>query len=193
MFQKIFPVLCIVALSNGAFANTYLPDLPFYAPYNNPATDGFWGDWGSAQTCPAGQYVSSYILKSEAPQGRGDDTGLNGIGLRCNGGSIVTSSQGPWGNWGYEGNCNGPATGFQIQIERPQGDGDDSAANDVQLLCSNNSIARAQANTHWGDWSPFYTCPAGQVIIGLVTRVERPQGDGDDTALNGVRMICGNP
>ncbi len=32
--------------------------------------------------------------------------------------------------------------------------------------------------------------PDGQAVVGLLTRVEASQGSGDDTAMNGLRLIC---
>ena len=189
MNTKILPILLMSSFSSFAFADSWLPDFPGnYSP-----TDGYWGDWGSSERCPQGQYVDSYMLKSEGAQGNGDDSALNGIALHCSGGSNVSSTVSKWGSWGYPAYCSGPVTGFAIQIEVPQGDGDDTAANDVALMCRNGNVARAEAKTHWGNWSNFQFCPSGQVVVGLMTRVERPQGDGDDSGLNGVRMICGNP
>lgn len=186
MYSKIFSVVVMGSLSSFAFAFSYLPSFPG----NYPSTDGFWGDWGYVERCPVGQHVDGYSLKSEEPQGNGDDTALNGVALHCSGGSYVTSTVSKWGTWGYSASCYGPVRGFAIQIEPQQGNGDDTAANDVMLVCNDNTIIRAEAKTHWGNWSNYQFCPAGQLVVGLMTRVEQPQGDGDDTALNGVRMIC---
>lgn len=188
MYRKILPILLLSSFSCFAFADSWIPDFPGnYSP-----TDGYWGVWGSKERCPQGQYVDSYRLKSEDSQGgNGDDTALNGISLHCSGGSSITSTVSEWGSWGYPAYCSGPAIGFAIQIESPRGDGDDTAANDVALKCRNGNEARAEAKTHWGNWSNYQYCPAGQVIVGLMTRVEKDQGGDDDTALNGVRMLCG--
>ncbi len=43
----------------------------------------------------------------------------------------------------------------------------------------------------WGTWKPDYImCPEGSYVCGLQTRFEGSQGNGDDTALNGIRMKC---
>ncbi|KAB8029210.1 hypothetical protein GCL57_11790 [Fluviispira multicolorata] len=166
-----------------------IPSVPGYYP----ETDGFWGDWGFYDKCPLGQYVDGYTLLSEEEQINSDDTTLNGIILHCSGGARATSSISKWGSWIKPAYCHGPAKGFAIQIEPQQGDDDDTAANDFMLVCNDSSIAHAETRTHWGNWSNIYYCPTGQVIQGLITRVERQRYNGDDTALNGVRMICGQP
>ncbi|APJ02734.1 hypothetical protein [Silvanigrella aquatica] len=164
-----------------------IPSVPGYYP----ETDGFWGDWGFYDKCPLGQFVDGYTLLSEEEQINGDNTTLNGIVLHCSGGARATSSMSKWGSWVKPAYCNGPVKGFAIQIKPQKGNEDDTAANDLMLVCNNNSIAHAETRTHWGHWSHIYYCPTGQVILGLITRVEKQQYNGDDTALNGVRMICG--
>ena len=42
---------------------------------------------------------------------------------------------------------------------------------------------------YWGDWSSYAYCPPSYRIVGLQTRVMRPQS-GDDTALNDVKFTC---
>ena len=66
------------------------------------------------------------------------------------------------------------------------------AANDVDLYCKNDTMLSATVNTEWGDWSDKVQCPSGQAVTGLVTRVEDFQEPplGDNSALNGVRMMC---
>ena len=42
----------------------------------------------------------------------------------------------------------------------------------------------------WGDWRGETFCPLNRYVCGLEQKVEARQGDGDDTALNSVRMLC---
>ncbi|WP_186645327.1 hypothetical protein [Fluviispira vulneris] len=188
MNTKILSIFCMTSFSCIAFADSLLPNYSaWYAP-----TDGYWGDWGAWDRCPQGQYVDGFKLKSESYQGEGDDTGLNGISLHCNGGANVSSSVAQWGSWSNDSYCYGPAIGFAIQIESPQGDNaDDTAANNFKLICSSGNSAYANVQTNFGNWSQDLVCPAGQVVVGIQTRVESDQVGGDDTALNGARLICG--
>ncbi|KAF7781636.1 hypothetical protein PRUB_b0927 [Pseudoalteromonas rubra] len=161
-------------------------------------TDGYWGGWGNVVTCAANNYVYGYRMRSEPPQGSGDDTALNDVELYCaprgsNSYYRIFSKYASWGNWSSNAFCSGgynPVTGFRMRTEPPQGGGDDTAANDVQLYCQNGALISAGANSGWGDWSSRYSCPSGQAVTGIITRVEDSQGGDDDTALNGVRLIC---
>lgn len=33
-------------------------------------------------------------------------------------------------------------------------------------------------------------CPTGGIVVGMQTKVEGQQGNGDDTAFNGLRIFC---
>jgi hypothetical protein len=54
-----------------------------------------WGDWGKVEYCPKGLRTIGFKLKTERPQGDGDDTALNGIALKCSIGGWITSTEGP--------------------------------------------------------------------------------------------------
>ncbi len=167
---------------------------------NSKPTDGHFGSWGGIAKCPDNQFVYGYRLRSEEGVEDNDDTALNAIELRCaSKGSTnyttIHSKSASWGNFGgyaYCSDANNPVTGFKIKIESKQGSKDDTAANDIDLYCKDGSYISAPQKTDWGSWSGEYKCPNTQVVIGIKTRVEKDQGSGDDTALNGVRLLCGD-
>lgn len=162
---------------------------------------GQWGSWGHKEMCPVGMYAAGFSLKVEDPIGDGDDTALNGIRLHCvykaNGVASsytnyasVGSDVGSWGVWRDIKWCPyGFLTAFQLKVEKPQGSGDDTAANNIQFKCSSRSSLLGEG-TKWGDWGGWSQTCQGKGICGIKTRVEIPQGRGDDTALNDVRMYC---
>jgi hypothetical protein len=95
-----------------------------------------------------------------------------------------------WGEWGKEFMCpNGTRiTQCQLCVEPDQGDGDDTAANNLNCKCSNGETLFGDG-TNWGSWNGWTTtCDKG--ICALQTRVEKPQENGDDTALNDVIFTC---
>lgn len=165
---------------------------------------GAWGDWGPDAYCPPGEFVWGFRLKSEPYQGSGDDTALNAVELICKNGvnetsTYIRSSEGDWGIWSNDHLCRGtPAMGFRIQVEPFQGKNkdtnskDDTAAGNIQLVCNNPPLT-GDPPAAWGEWTRAYVCEINAWMRGFRTKVERPQGSGDDTALNAMQVHCGFP
>ncbi|XP_061485713.1 vitelline membrane outer layer protein 1-like [Rhineura floridana] len=153
-----------------------------------------WGLWGKKEYCALG-FATGFALKVEPYQGggtKGDDTSLNGIRLFCSDDSYISSAVGGWGAWSEVRHCPVASrlVAFSLRVEVPQGLGDDTGANNIKFLCSDDSVLTG--NSHeWGtfsSWSPH--CHTGSYICGLQTKVEFPQGPEDDTALNDVKFFC---
>ncbi|XP_073479124.1 vitelline membrane outer layer protein 1 homolog [Aquarana catesbeiana] len=109
---------------------------------------------------------------------------------------IYVNNGGYWGDWGWMDMCppGTVATGFDLKVEPPQGDGDDTALNAIKLFCtkSGESYAEITSTTgRWGSWTGARWCPSG-VLISFALQVERPLGNGDDTAANNIMFQCSN-
>ncbi|XP_052068553.1 vitelline membrane outer layer protein 1 homolog [Mytilus californianus] len=167
------------------------------------ANGGTWGPWSGPEFCAEGYYATGYSLKIEEKQGKGDDTALNAIRLKCRKGNnspstggTISAQEGRWGQWSETTDCplGEQLVGFRLQVEAKQGRGDDTAANTVNFRCrSFNGGATNIIGTRgfWGKvgaWSQ--TCPLGSAICGLEVRIEPNQGRGDDTALNDAKFYC---
>ncbi len=163
------------------------------------STGGRWGQWYDLKLCNPGAFAYGFKLRVEEPAGGGDDTALNGVRLACRGPGGADAheiraksyGEGHWGQWGSYATCAAGEylVGFDIRVEDPRGDGDDTAANDLQFRCSNGRVLLASNGGKWGAWRPGQYCRNGYVC-GFRTRVEAPRGDGDDTALNDVAVVC---
>jgi len=156
-----------------------------------------WGVWGDYAQCSPGEKVVGMRLKTEAYQSRRDDTALNAIQLLCaKSGSheytTIKSLEGGWGDWGRTFYCanDGQVKGFQLRSEAYQGNGDDTAANNLRVFCTSSPEMIEGDGQDWGSWSERQDCLNGQAVTGFRTQVEPYQGSGDDTALNNVDMVC---
>jgi len=156
-----------------------------------------WGDWKQAVYCNEGTYAIGFAQKVEGNQGRrGDDTALNTVALSCgasSGGPLtewVDSHSGHFGSWGSEPVCSGFVTGVRMRVEGNQGNGDDTAANSVEMSCSDGPSIAADNGGPWGSWTDWSFCGPGEKVCGLRVRVEDPQGGGDDTGMNALELFC---
>lgn len=42
----------------------------------------------------------------------------------------------------------------------------------------------------WGTWKDKVMCPSGAYVIGMKVRFQKPQCQGDNTGLNGLKFLC---
>jgi len=79
--------------------------------------------------------------------------------------------------------------GFQLRSESDQRKHDDTAANNLRVLCSDGQVIEGEG-TAWGEWTQIQTCRKRQAICSLQTQVEMSLGLGDDSSLNNLRVEC---
>eukprot|EP01084_Bolivina_argentea_P025113 46724_1 len=108
-------------------------------------------------------------------------------------GNALSSSEGIWGDWGSQYvycDAGQYAIGYKLNVEPPI-NGDDTAANSFCLICDGGSIIYTSNwdDALWGSWAAVL-CPSGEFIKGFKSKVEAGQGNGDDTALNSIKILC---
>jgi len=195
----------------SATAEAILTQLGFVAP--SPATTtyrsdfrrvvtpsgGPWGLSAKAVYCSAGSYVAAFAQRVETPQGSlVDDTALNTVLFYCKNPTgtwlePLNAWEGVWGTWSPWAVCqtaSGFFTGGELKIEPSQGAGDDTGANASRFWCNDGSALTATNDGPWGTWRGRATCAAGEAVCGVQIQYESPQGAGDDTAMNGIRLHC---
>jgi len=152
-----------------------------------------WGEWGQLEHCPSDQVVVGMRLKVHDSQGMKDDTGLNAVKFYCQNpysyseysGDVVsiTSLVGASGEWKKEFYCpkNSEtkylAVGFQLRSESSAGVKDDTAGNNLKLICSDlfqraGFVVLEGDGTSRGEYTKQQLCYPGYAICGLQTQVE---------------------
>lgn len=84
-----------------------------------------------------------------------------------------------------------PIKAFRQLWESAQGSGtDDTSTNAVEYTCFDGTTIQPTHATSWGSWTSVRSCPAGTAACGMELQIEGPQGGGDDTGVNGVKLHC---
>ncbi|XP_073708434.1 vitelline membrane outer layer protein 1-like [Garra rufa] len=97
---------------------------------------GSWGQWTKIQWCPFG-FLTAFQLRVKSSRGFEDDTAANNIRFKCSLGSSLLGGGTEWGEWGeWSSTCQRLGIcGIITRIEEHQGMGDDTALNDVRMIC----------------------------------------------------------
>ncbi|CAG0920946.1 unnamed protein product [Notodromas monacha] len=111
----------------------------------------------------------------------------------------------PWGDFGNWGMCDPgfAVVGLRLATEDPQGAGDDTGLNDVELLCRQRwgkntevvEVPRAHGKAPgFGTWKDAFGCSSNRdaVAIGIELKIEGKQNGGDDTGANNINLFCSN-
>ena len=158
--------------------------------------------------CVIVMIFASFFLQVE-PENVADETAVNSICLECvyaDSGLFSNrpcSSEGPWGDWRGPYYCPTVGSnvtyivGFALKNQEPSLIGDETAINNMQVLCSSfdgttgTTIIEGNGNSHGGYTAFSNTCPVGSATCGILTKVEPDRGAFvDDTALNDVQLAC---
>lgn len=97
-----------------------------------------------------------------------------------------------WGSWSEPLWCPGTSflVAFSLRVEPFKFPGDNTAVNNVRFRCS-DGVELEGPGLSWGDYGDWSnSCSKG--VCGLQTKIQKPRGLRDDSALNDVRMFCCN-
>ena len=85
----------------------------------------------------------------------------------------------------------------KLRSQLPQGEKDDSGTNNVRMKCTDGKVLNALTFTaeqpdtpDWGTWLDFESCPLGYAISSLRVKIQKDQGEGDDTTINKIEFGC---
>ncbi len=96
---------------------------------------------------------------------------------------------------------SGYITDFQLRLQYPQGNGDDTATDNVRMICTslNGSTEKLKGdgldNIAKSEWREWRNCEPPRLVCGIQTQIEDEDcgRNFDCTALNNVRMSCCHP
>ena len=131
-----------------------------------------WGEWGEIQYCQNG-YANGFRIKVEADN-ENDNSALNELQLYCPNFQIIESKLGLKGDWSHELFCSNSSkvNGFRLKVQRPLESLDDTAANSIELSCSDGKILKANNGGENGEWDIWRYCPNGTFVCGIRTQIE---------------------
>lgn len=155
-------------------------------------------------------YKQSVSIRARGPPAaaKGDnktepeqETGLRNRAIS----SATIQWKGRWGSFPSSPNfrydiCpdNSFVYGYRLRSESSQGQGDDTAINDIELYCrrpNSNTVTRKIWSDYrtLGSWSSDAFCQGNDnPVVGFDVREEGSQGSGDDTAINDIDLYCNN-
>ena len=151
------------------------------------------GIWSDRIWCPYGTRVNGYKLRIEPFQGARPDTGLNGIQLSCNDGSVSERIIGSFGNWQDWVYCKDGAfvlafdvlslDSIRSPIEEITG------ANNVKMMC-NNGEELIVDGLNFGTWEGYKSCPVFSYLCGVQAQIHKFLGGSDGTEVNRIEFQC---
>lgn len=164
------------------------------------------GFWGSGAACPNGTYVTGGRIKMMPLSATSDNTGLNGIGLKCSDSSTVSSVQGPDGQWTPWSECPAgqKAYGFRARTQAFELGQDNSAVDGLELACRTVDLTASTplsfsvpqqktpngAAVVQGGWSSLFTCSASSAICAVQARLKYAKGQSDNLGITDARFYC---
>jgi len=167
--------------------------------------EGIWGWWKPwVKNQAGGWYACGAQLSVEGHQGPEDDTAANGLQLiycsltNWNRQNMQQIWRGSWGYWRGVKMCSyGKYIGAaSVRFEDQQGSEDDTALNGLKIYCvdenwSDGEVVMVHAG-FWGSWKPW-GYKWNKLVKGARVKSEDSQGDGDDTAMNGIQFNVEKP
>lgn len=131
------------------------------------STDGEWGSYRGDRRCVNG-IATGFQLRSEPDQRGKDDVGAVDMALRCtnfNGDNEIVVGGGvlDFGHWTDLRICP-PMTavcGIQTQVEPPQGRGDDTSLNNVNIACCRLPQPEVGCKNPQTEWVTILHCQGG--------------------------------
>lgn len=145
--------------------------------------------------CRPGSFVAAFSQRV-ALHGA-DSTGLNSVSFECKQAGQTVEPLLAWpgldGTWSDVSACGSPAgfiTRGELKVEPLGSSDDESGATAARFDCSDGSALSASNDAPGGAWTGAVGCDAGEAVCGLQVTYQPSQERGDDTAMNGLTLLC---
>ena len=182
--------------------------------YNRDEKEQVWGDWHEEERCAENTYAYALALKVHPNQRGGflgagkDNSGLNGVKLYCRNPHTkrqqgdVTSGIGGLGSWTRQRGCyreDSFLIGYRFKAVAPRrGQFDRVFGVNIDVKCQDGESIQGLHfqldKGKWydsGEWSSETSCPTGEAICGIKTRIfPKVARKKDDAGLTDVKLIC---
>lgn len=162
------------------------------------------GFWSSGAACPSGTFATAVRLKIMKFSAVDDNSGINGLKLRCSDQSEVSTIEGPDGSWGPWSSCDGSQSiyGFRSEGKAPVPGADNAGVTGLDFECRSADLSQLSrlslpsltgeesSAQHKGGWSRKLRCRPREAVCGVQVNLPNQDTTTDKMGVTNVRFHC---
>jgi len=138
------------------------------------------GFWGGGAACPEGKYINGVQIKVKPNSNEGDNTALNCVRFKCEGGAEIATAEGADGAWTEYAQCpeGEEIYALSVRIQPYRLGQDNTGINDLMFKCRSNGHSKT-ATLMFGEKTPPQAQQEGYVFVNG-NYVKRSETTADD-------------